>query len=76
MSKKLKTDKTEPKSDQDEDIGSGYDKIVEGLKGKQGSEKNRFLNGIKFSDRLNAMQILDKKIVDTQYEIKKSSDSA
>jgi hypothetical protein len=61
-----------PDVDVDPDIGPGFSKIVEELRNKKRYDKNKCLNGIKYSERLKAQQILDKKIVDVEYEIRRA----
>lgn len=62
---------TEDRADrEDRVLGPEFDKLIAELRTKQGHEKNKYLNSNK-SQILDAQQILDRKIVDVEYDIKR-----
>ncbi len=76
----IKKQKEEQKQDQDQsrdsdpdpDLGEDYNEIVTNLLNKSRYEKNKYLNSVPYATRLRAKQILDKKIVDVEYEMKRA----
>ncbi len=57
----------------DPDLGEGYYGIITELKNryaKESCERNKYLDNIPEITRFNAQHILEKKIIDIEYEIK------
>lgn len=66
MSKRSRTEE----DGEDRVLGPEFDKHVAELRTKHRYDKNKYLAGIK-SQTLDAQQLLDKKIVDVEYDIKR-----
>jgi len=57
-------------SNKDIGLGPEFDKIMDDLRNLKGYEKNKYLNNIK-SERLIAQNLLEKQIIDAEYQIKR-----
>ena len=67
--KEVKRTKTE---EPDPDLGEEYNEIIKQLRNSAGFEKNKCLNSMTYDMKFRARQILDKKIIDAEYELIKT----